>query len=112
MILRWKFDPFDLFATKFSYFTSLPTQYPRLLPKELLTLQVNLLPTCAGNRFHVSVMAWFPFILKVMKQPWPGMARTIYGNHERFEEVYFSKFPGYYTTGDGVLQGSLIIVAI
>ncbi|XP_015755543.1 PREDICTED: acetyl-coenzyme A synthetase, cytoplasmic-like [Acropora digitifera] len=39
----------------------------------------------------------------VMKQAWPGMARTIYGNHERFEEVYFSKFPGYYTTGDGVL---------
>lgn len=41
--------------------------------------------------------------LKVMKQPWPGMARTIYGDHERFERVYFSKFPGYYTTGDGKL---------
>lgn len=40
-------------------------------------------------------------MLKVMKQPWPGMARTIYGDHERFERVYFSKFPGYYTTGDG-----------
>lgn len=39
--------------------------------------------------------------LKVMKQPWPGMARTIYGDHERFERVYFSKFNGYYTTGDG-----------
>lgn len=37
----------------------------------------------------------------VMKQPWPGMARTIYGDHERFEHVYFSKFNGYYTTGDG-----------
>lgn len=36
-----------------------------------------------------------------MKQPWPGMARTIYGDHERFEHVYFSKFNGYYTTGDG-----------
>lgn len=43
----------------------------------------------------------FVFILKVMKQPWPGMARTIYGDHERFEHVYFSKFNGYYTTGDG-----------
>ena len=40
-------------------------------------------------------------MLKVMKQPWLGMARTIYGDHERFERVYFSKFPGYYTTGDG-----------
>lgn len=39
--------------------------------------------------------------LLVMKQPWPGMARTIYGDHERFEHVYFSKFNGYYTTGDG-----------
>ena len=43
------------------------------------------------------------FALKVMKQPWPGMARTIYGDHERFERVYFSKFNGYYTTGDGEL---------
>ncbi|KAK2562327.1 Acetyl-coenzyme A synthetase [Acropora cervicornis] len=42
----------------------------------------------------------------VMKQAWPGMARTIYGNHERFEEVYFSKFPGYYTTGDGCKRDS------
>lgn len=43
------------------------------------------------------------FTLKVMKQPWPGMARTIFGDHERFERVYFSKFNGYYTTGDGEL---------
>ncbi|XP_073257165.1 acetyl-coenzyme A synthetase, cytoplasmic-like [Porites lutea] len=42
----------------------------------------------------------------VMKQPWPGMARTIYGDHERFERVYFSKFPGYYTTGDGCKRDS------
>ncbi|EDO42084.1 predicted protein [Nematostella vectensis] len=37
----------------------------------------------------------------VIKRPWPGMARTIYGNHKRFENVYFDKFRGYYTTGDG-----------
>lgn len=30
----------------------------------------------------------------VLKNPWPGMARTIYLNHARFEEVYFKKFPG------------------
>lgn len=34
-------------------------------------------------------------------QPWPGMMRTLFGNHERFETTYFSKFPGYYATGDG-----------
>ncbi|XP_039104613.1 acetyl-coenzyme A synthetase, cytoplasmic isoform X3 [Hyaena hyaena] len=37
----------------------------------------------------------------VFKQPWPGIMRTVYGNHERFEATYFKKFPGYYVTGDG-----------
>jgi len=36
-----------------------------------------------------------------MKFPWPSMARTIYGNHQRFRETYFSTFPGMYFTGDG-----------
>lgn len=37
----------------------------------------------------------------VFSQPWPGLMRTVYGDHERFESTYFSKFPGYYCTGDG-----------
>ncbi len=37
----------------------------------------------------------------VMKRPWPGMARTVYRNHKRFIETYFSMYPGYYFTGDG-----------
>ncbi|MEJ7647293.1 MAG: acetate--CoA ligase [Chryseolinea sp.] len=36
-----------------------------------------------------------------IKYPWPGMARTIYGDHKRFKETYFSTFPGKYFTGDG-----------
>lgn len=36
-----------------------------------------------------------------IKFPWPGMARTIYGDHQRFKETYFSTFPGKYFTGDG-----------
>jgi acetyl-CoA synthetase len=36
-----------------------------------------------------------------IKFPWPSMARTIYGNHQRFKETYFSAFPGKYFTGDG-----------
>ena len=32
---------------------------------------------------------------------WPGQARTIYGDHGRFRETYFSRFPGLYFTGDG-----------
>ncbi|XP_043971859.1 acetyl-coenzyme A synthetase, cytoplasmic isoform X3 [Gambusia affinis] len=37
----------------------------------------------------------------VFKQPWPGVMRSVFGNHERFEATYFKKFPGYYVTGDG-----------
>ena len=36
-----------------------------------------------------------------MKFPWPGMMRTIYGDHQRFLDTYFSRFPGKYFTGDG-----------
>ncbi len=32
---------------------------------------------------------------------WPGQARTVYGDHERFKQVYFSTYPGKYFTGDG-----------
>ncbi|GLR82166.1 acetate--CoA ligase [Azospirillum oryzae] len=32
---------------------------------------------------------------------WPGMMRTVYGDHERFVQTYFSTFPGKYFTGDG-----------
>jgi acetyl-CoA synthetase len=34
--------------------------------------------------------------------PWPGIARTHWGDHERYKQSYFSQFPGYYFTGDGV----------
>ena len=37
----------------------------------------------------------------VIKQPWPGMMRTIYGDHQRFIDTYLKPFPGYYTSGDG-----------
>jgi acetyl-CoA synthetase len=36
-----------------------------------------------------------------IKFPWPAIARTIYGDHQRFKETYFSTFPGKYFTGDG-----------
>ncbi len=34
-------------------------------------------------------------------EPWPGIMRTVYGQHERFKETYFSRVPGFYFTGDG-----------
>lgn len=36
-----------------------------------------------------------------IKQSWPGQARTVYGDHERFIQTYFSTYKGYYFTGDG-----------
>jgi len=39
--------------------------------------------------------------LLAIKASWPGQMRTIYGDHQRFIETYFSQFPGYYFTGDG-----------
>lgn len=36
--------------------------------------------------------------------PWPGMARTIWGDHQRFIDTYFSTFPGKYFSGDGALR--------
>lgn len=36
-----------------------------------------------------------------LKQIPPGMSRTVYGDHERFKEVYYKDFPGLYFTGDG-----------
>ncbi len=39
--------------------------------------------------------------LLVISKPWPSMARTIWGDHERFLQAYFSEVPGMYFTGDG-----------
>jgi len=39
-----------------------------------------------------------------IKFPWPAMARTIWGNHERYRETYFSTYKNNYFTGDGALR--------
>jgi acetyl-CoA synthetase len=40
----------------------------------------------------------------VIKSAWPGIMRTVYGDHKRFKETYFSVYPGVYCTGDGVYR--------
>jgi len=42
-----------------------------------------------------------------IKFPWPAIARTIYGDHQRFRDTYFSTFPGKYFTGDGCKRDEL-----
>jgi acetyl-CoA synthetase len=37
----------------------------------------------------------------VIKKPWPGLMRGVYGDPARFKSTYFTRFPGVYTTGDG-----------
>jgi acetyl-CoA synthetase len=37
----------------------------------------------------------------VLTRPWPGMMRTVYGDHQRFVDTYFKTYPGNYFTGDG-----------
>ena len=39
-----------------------------------------------------------------IKHPWPSIARTIWGDHERYKNVYLSAYPGYYFPGDGALR--------
>jgi acetyl-CoA synthetase len=39
-----------------------------------------------------------------IKSPWPSIARTIWDDHKRYKETYFTAYPGYYFTGDGALR--------
>lgn len=41
-----------------------------------------------------------------MKAPWPGIARTIWGDHKRYKETYFSAYKGYYFSGDEAFRDS------
>jgi acetyl-CoA synthetase len=60
--------------------------YPGIVP-ELVDAKGNKLESGGG--------------FLTIAQPWPGMLRTIYGDDERYREVYWSRFPGRYFTGDG-----------
>ncbi len=44
--------------------------------------------------------------LLAIKKSWPGQMRTVYGDHKRFFDTYFSQFKGYYFTGDGAKRDS------
>ena len=42
----------------------------------------------------------------VIKSSWPSQIRTVYGDHQRCIDTYYSMYPGYYTTGDGARRDS------
>lgn len=39
----------------------------------------------------------------VIRKSWPSLLRTVFGDHNRMEESYLYRFPGFYMTGDGAL---------
>ncbi len=45
-----------------------------------------------------------------IKFPWPGIARTIWGDHQRYKDTYFSTFPGKYFTGEKISLASCLIL--
>jgi len=49
-----------------------------------------------GSEAGVNEGGWL-----VIKRPWPGLMRTVYGDPNRFKETYFVRFPGVYAAGDG-----------
>jgi acetyl-CoA synthetase len=57
---------------------------------------IPLLVDAAGHELHGATDG-----MLCIAKPWPGMMRTVFGDHERFIQTYFSTFPGLYFTGDG-----------
>ncbi|GIS42700.1 MAG: hypothetical protein Ct9H90mP15_07400 [Candidatus Neomarinimicrobiota bacterium] len=47
-----------------------------------------------------------------MTQSWPGQMRTVYGDHQRFKDTYFSQAPGNYFTGDGAFMMMMDITGL
>ncbi len=59
----------------------------------------GIVPALVDNEGHVLEGAAEGNL--VLTQSWPGQMRTVYGDHARFAETYFTTYPGYYFTGDG-----------
>ena len=57
---------------------------------------IPLLVDAEGHELHGATDG-----MLCIAKPWPGMMRTVFGDHERFIQTYFSTFPGLYFTGDG-----------
>ncbi|KQC33477.1 acetyl-CoA synthetase [Nonlabens sp. YIK11] len=74
---------------------TVPTFATLPLPGIQTTLMDEYGKEIKGNQVHGRL---------TIKFPWPGIARSIWGNHERYRATYFDTFPGYYFTGDGALR--------
>ena len=71
-------------------------QKPTFATKPMIGIQPVLLDS-SGNEINEKNKDG----ILAIKFPWPSIARTIYGDHNRYKNVYFSAYPGYYFPGDG-----------
>jgi acetyl-CoA synthetase len=64
--------------------------------------------TVNDTKGEIRILCPFTFFsspgVLAFKEPWPGLARSIYGDHSRFVETYFKPYKGYYFTGDGAYR--------
>lgn len=63
-------------------------------------IQPTLLDPQSGEVIHGNDVSG----VLAISQPWPGMARTVYGDHARYRSVYLDPYKGYYFTGDGATR--------
>uniref|UniRef100_A0A674NRY1 Acetyl-coenzyme A synthetase n=1 Tax=Takifugu rubripes TaxID=31033 RepID=A0A674NRY1_TAKRU len=73
--------------------------YPTMAMRPFFGIQVALMGE-KGERLNANSVSGALCI----SQPWPGMARSIYGDHQRFVNTYFKPYPGCYFTGDGAYR--------
>lgn len=92
----WQTETGAILIAPISYVTPTKPTYATLpLPGVQTVLMDDKNNEIKGNQVMGSLCVKFP---------WPSIARTIWGDHERFVKTYFSDFPGTYFTGDNALR--------
>ena len=92
----WQTETGGIMISSLAYVTK---GKPTFATKPLIGIQPVLLDH-DGKEFHENNRNG----ILAIKFPWPSIARTIYGDHERYNDVYFSNYPGYYFPGDGAFR--------
>ena len=72
-------------------------QKPGSATKPFFGVKLEVLDAATGKVQHETATEG----VLCIADSWPGQMRTLWGDHKRFEEAYFSQYPGYYFTGDG-----------
>lgn len=79
-----------------------PPSSPAMIPGAAMTPFWGITPALIDAQNNVVTGAGEGQLF--LGQPWPGLARSVWGNHDRYIETYFSQVPGYYCSGDGAMR--------